>query len=83
MRTTIDIPEREHQLFSSLAREQGTTLDKLLVELAHRGLRAPAQDVEDNRSHYPVDPDTGLGIFRSGRPVGPDDVRAVLDETPE
>ena len=53
------------------------------MELAHRGLRAPAQGIEDNRSHYPVDPDTGLGIFRSGRPVGPDDVRAVLDETPE
>lgn len=83
MRTTIDLPEREHALFTSLARERGTSLGKLLVELAHRGLRAPASHASDEPGRYETDPQTGLGVFRSGRPVGPDDVRAVLDETTE
>ncbi len=78
MRTTIDLPEREHQLFTSLARERRTSLGKLLAELAHLGLRqATTVDVR------PVDPETGLGVFRSGRSVGPEDVRALLDETSE
>ncbi len=81
MRTTIDIPEREHALFMGLARERGTSLGKLLVELALQGLRAPGRDVEEASAHYQADPETGLGVFRSGRPVGPEDVRAVLDET--
>lgn len=83
MRTTIDIPEREHTLFTGLARERGTSLGKLLVDLAHRGLRAPVPDSEDVSNRCRTDPETGLTVFRSGRPVGPDDVRAMLDETAE
>lgn len=78
MRTTIDLPEREHRLFLGLARERKTSLGKLLVELAQQGLRHEPMIAEAVR--YEVDPDTGLGLFRSGRPVGPDDVRALLDE---
>lgn len=64
MRTTIDIPEREHALFMGLARERGTSLGKLLVELALQGLRAPGRDVEEASAHYQADPETGLGVFR-------------------
>ena len=79
MRTTIDIPEREHALFCSLARAQRTSLGKLLVELAQRGLRA-SSGVAEAAPAYRVDPQTGLGVFRSGRPVTIDDVKALDDE---
>ena len=79
MRTTIDIPERQHALFTSLARTQRTSLGKLLVELAERGLRAPSAVVEA-APDYTIDPQTGLGIFRSGRPITIDDVKALDDE---
>jgi hypothetical protein len=82
MRTTIELPEREHVLFTGLARERGVSLGKLLVELAHRGLCEPANRDEYAHGIGKADPDTGLSVFRSGRPVGPDDVRAMLDEVP-
>ena len=37
VRTTIDIPEREHALFTSLARSQRVSLSKLLLDLAAKG----------------------------------------------
>lgn len=77
MRTTIDIPEREHTLFMTLAREQRTSLGKLLVELAHRGLRA---GVADARADYEIDPDTGLAVFHTGRPITLEDVKALEDD---
>lgn len=79
MRTTIDIPEREHALFSALARDHGTSLSKLLVELALRGLRN-ASAVADSPAKYEVDSETGLPVFRSGRPVTDADVKAMEDE---
>ena len=79
MRTTIDIPERQHALATSLARTQRTSLGRLLVELAERGLRAPSA-VAEAAPDYTIDPATGLGIFRSGRPVTIDDVKAFDDE---
>ncbi len=79
MRTTLDISDREHALFTSLARQQGVSLSKLLVELALRGLQAPA-NVADAPGKYDVDPETGLRVFRTGRPVTIDDVRALDDE---
>lgn len=77
MRTTIDISDRQHALFMSLARAQRTSLGKLLVELAERGLQT---NVAEAPAKYELDPDTGLGIFRSGRPVTEDDVKALEDE---
>ena len=79
MRTTIDIPERDHALFTSLARAQRVSLSKLLLDLARRGLNAPAEVAEATAS-YAIDPQTGLGIFRSGRPITIDDVKALDDE---
>jgi hypothetical protein len=80
MRTTIDIPEREHRLFTSLARSQHTSLSKLIVELARRGLDEPANAVAEETHRYRVDPETGLPIFRSGRPITIEDVKALDDE---
>jgi hypothetical protein len=79
MRTTIDLPERDHALFTSLARAQGVSLSKLLLELARRGLDAPSERVAEASGRYAVDPQTGLGVFRSGRPITIDDVRAFED----
>ncbi|MGH8115841.1 MAG: hypothetical protein ACREP0_04050 [Rhodanobacteraceae bacterium] len=77
MRTTIDIPDRQHTLFMSLAREQHTSLGKLLVELAERGLKA---GVAEGHVDYEIDPETGLAVFRSGRPITLEDVKALEDE---
>ena len=79
MRTTLDISDREHTLFTTLARQQGVSFSKLVVELALRGLQAPA-NVADVPGNYDVDRETGLGVFRTGRPVTIDDVRALDDE---
>lgn len=79
MRTTIDLPERDHQLFVGLARAQRTSLSKIIVELARRGLKAPTAGVEESRADYRIDPVTGLAIFRSGRPITIEDVKAMED----
>lgn len=79
MRTTIDIPEREHTLFTSLAREQGTSFSKLMLELALRGLKSPSE-VADAPPSYETDPDTGLPVFHSGRPISLEDVKSMEDE---
>ncbi|MEO8809508.1 MAG: hypothetical protein ABI386_04595 [Rhodanobacter sp.] len=79
MRTTLDIPGREHALFTSLARQQGLSFSKLVVELALRGLKAPAS-LADVTGNYDIDPETGLGVFRTGRPVSIEDVKALDDE---
>ena len=80
MRTTIDIPEREHRLFTSLARSRNTSLSKLLVELERRGLEVPEVGVGEEKSAYRIDPETGLPVFRSGRPITIEDVKALEDE---
>lgn len=77
MRTTIDIPERQHTLFMNLARAQHTSLGKLLVELAERGLQTR---VAEAPAKYEVDPETGLGVFRSGHPVTQADIDALEDD---
>lgn len=78
MRTTLDIPEREHALFTALAREKHTSFSKLVVALALRGLKAPG--VADAPATYEVDKETGLPVFRSGHPVTLEDVKALEDE---
>lgn len=78
MRTTIDIPDREHTLLTSLAREQGTSFSKLVVELAMRGLKSPA--VAERPPGYHTDPETGLAVFRSGRTITNEDIKDLEDE---
>lgn len=78
MRTTIDIPERDHEVFRSLARAQGKSLSQVLVELARRGLQPLAEDREPGSVER--DPRTGLRVFRSGRPITSEEVRAFLED---
>lgn len=78
MRTTLDLSEREHALFTALAREKRTSFSKLVVELALRGLKSAG--VADAPAGYRTDPETGLPLFRSGGPVSGDDVKALEDE---
>lgn len=78
MRTTLDIPEREHALFTALAREKRTSFSKLVVDLALRGLKTPS--VADAPATYVVDKATGLPVFHSGHPVTLEDVKALEDE---
>jgi hypothetical protein len=79
MRTTIDIPEREHDLFMSLAHSRRTSLSKLVVELALRGLKAPSR-VAEEPANYEIDPLTRLPLFDSGRPITAEDVKNMEDE---
>lgn len=82
MRTTIDLPERDHQLFMGLARAQGTSLSKVILEFARRGLKADAgpRGTCEDPAIYQVNPVTGLPVFRSNRPITIEDVRALEDE---
>jgi hypothetical protein len=78
MRTTIDIPEQDRQVFLSLARAQGKTLSQVLIELARRGLQPVPAD-RDSES-IERDPETGLRVFRSGRPVTSEEVKSFLED---
>ena len=79
MRTTIDIPERDHALYTSLAHAQRTSFSKIVVELARRGLEN-AHRVADESATYRINPRTGLAVFHSGHPVTTEDVKAFEDE---
>lgn len=79
MRTTLDIPDREHALFTSLARQEGTSFSRLVIDLALRGLKAP-KAVAETSAKYTIDQKTGLPVFRSGRPITIDDVKALEDD---
>ncbi|MEO6749594.1 MAG: antitoxin [Casimicrobiaceae bacterium] len=78
MRTTIDLPEDLHRIASGLARHTGRSLSGVVVELMQRGLVIAA---EPGPAPYALDPQTGLPVVRSPRPVTDDDVRALDDET--
>jgi hypothetical protein len=83
VRTTLDISERDHALYTSLARAQRTSFSKLLLALAKSGLES-ANRINEAAPAYQVDPQTGLGVFRSGRPITLDDVKALEnDDLPE
>ena len=78
MRTTIDIPDQDHALFTHLARANDKTLSQIIVELARRGLQPAAS----SNAEVKIDPRTGLRVFRSSRPVTSNDVQALLDDIP-
>lgn len=79
MRTTIDIPERDHRLFKSLAHARNTSLSKIVLELARRGLETSGR-VGESPAAYEISSVTGLPTFRSGRPITSEDVRTLEDE---
>jgi hypothetical protein len=78
MRTTIDIPEHLHQVLTSLATHNRSSLSRVAAELIQRGLVMPA-----NASRGPVlsvDRKTGLPLLQTSRPITPEDVKALEDD---
>ena len=72
MRTTADLPEDVHRAVARLARDCHQSLSRTVADLVRTGhsRRAASALVE-------VDPDTGFGLYRVGRPVTAADVAAV------
>lgn len=77
MRTTIDLPEDLHRIAVGIARHTDRSLSVVVAELMQRGLVVVA---EPGPPSYSTDPQTGLPVVRSPRPVTDDDVRALDDE---
>lgn len=75
MRTTIDIPDRDHQRLKLLAQARGISLGKLLVELSDQALGLN-RDVDTAIVQSPV---TGFLKLKLGRPVTVEEIQA-LDE---
>ncbi|TWT22421.1 antitoxin [Luteimonas marina] len=82
MRTTIDLPEDLHRIATSLARHNKRSLGQVVAELMRRGLdAAPAGRVEERKTVYRIDEDTGLPVILGAtRVMTDDDVRALEDE---
>lgn len=72
MRTTITIDEALHAEALAVARERRVSLSELMNEALRSSLR-PVPPVE-------IDPRTGLGVIRLGRPISSADVAAIIDD---
>lgn len=79
MRTTIDLQEKDHALFVSLAQARGTTLSKIILELAYLGLQRPT-GLREAAAGYSVSDKTGLPQFASSRVITAEDVRSLEEE---
>ena len=81
MRTTIHLPEDLHHAVSSIAAHGRKSMNQTVAELLRRGLSNPplAADAAGNAA-LRIDPQTGLPLIRSPRPVTAEDVRALEDE---
>lgn len=76
MRTTIDLPEDLHQIATSLARDEGSTLSDAVARLMRRGLTPHSAFTPG----LVISPVTGRPALSIGRPITSDDVRAMEDE---
>jgi hypothetical protein len=81
MRTTIDLPEDLHGIVTSLAAHTRRSLSQTAVELMRRGLAAPASAPVKARTKVFRHPGTGLPVVRMSRPITPEDVMALDDES--
>lgn len=75
VRTTVDLPAAVHRRATELARQRGSSLSAVLVDLTVRGLAqldVPVTLDVDERSGFPV-----LSV---GRRITSDDVAAALDD---
>jgi hypothetical protein len=79
MRTTIDLPNDLHAIITSLAAHTRRSLSQTAAELIRRGLRAPEGGAE--ASVVRISRVTGLPVLRSARPITPEDVKALEDES--
>lgn len=81
MRTTIDLPSDLHRAVMSIAAHTRRSMNQTVADLIRRGLAPPAAtDAAAVRQPMRVDPQTGLPVIRSPRPVTADDVRALEDD---
>jgi hypothetical protein len=79
MRTTINMPDRLHEIVSSLAHHTGRTYSQTLAELVERGLSAPVAGTKPKQG-FRIDPRTGLPVTSSSRIITPEDVARLEDE---
>ncbi len=79
MRTTINMPDRLHEIVSSLAQHTGRTYSQTLAELVERGL-ASAPTSAERPAAYRIHPTTGLPVFSGKRVITPEDVARLEDE---
>lgn len=79
MRTTIDLPEELHRILTSLATHRRSSLSQTAAELIRRGLVAPMRDPQERGCT--INSTTGLPVVHSSRPITPEDVRALEDES--
>lgn len=75
MRTTIDLPERLHEIAKSIARDRSQTLSEAVADLMERGLGRVETGPKIMR--HPV---TGWPVMRLGTPITSEDVRSLEDD---
>ena len=75
MRTTVDLPDDLHSVVVQRARDTHTSVSRTVAELVRAGLQ-PRPDA----AQLEIDPETGLALFRIGRPITLEEVQAFLDE---
>jgi hypothetical protein len=77
MRTTVDLPDDLHRVVVSLADHTRRSLSATAVELIRLGLLQSTGAAQPAMRQNPL---TLLPVVSLGRPVTPDDVRALDDE---
>jgi hypothetical protein len=75
VRTTIDLPADLHQLTSAIARSRKQTLSQTIADVLRGAL------LSDGSPDVTRDRRTGLPLVRLGRPITPEDVAEVEDDT--
>ncbi|MGH3545281.1 MAG: hypothetical protein ACRDPW_05090 [Mycobacteriales bacterium] len=75
MRTTVDLPDRLHEIAKSIAHDRSQTFSEAVSDLMQRGLGRTEADPEITR-----DPLTGWPTMRVGRTITIEDVRRLEDE---
>lgn len=72
MRTTVDLDPELHTEALERARRTRTSLSSVLNDALRLALHPVAPVVRD--------PETGLGVIRTGRPITDDDVARLADD---
>ena len=78
MRTTINIDAKLHAIVRSIAANNQQSLSDTIEALVKRGLYAETS--AEKKGIVERDPDTGLPLIRSNRPITSDDIRSLDDE---
>ena len=75
MRTTIDLPADLHQLTTAVARSRRQTLSQTIADILRHAL------ISGDEPAVSTSAATRLPVVQLGRPITPDDVAGVDDET--